>query len=187
MTDSTGSVARTARFDLGRFRRADLPAMLEYRNDPEVARYQSWESDLSMEDAERFLAGQEGVAIGDPGEWLQLAIRERATDRLCGDVGVQFVESQPRTVEIGISLAVEWQSRGVATEVLDAALDWLFADLDVHRVFAHADKRNTKVLGLLDRVGFRQEAELREADWFKGEWTTLCTYGLLRREWRDRS
>ena len=27
------------------------------------------------------------------------------------------------------------------------------------------------------------EARLVEADWFKGEWTTLRTYAVLRREW----
>ena len=36
---------------------------------------------------------------------------------------------------------------------------------------------------LLGRVGLRQEAELREADFWKGEWTTLCIYAVLAHEW----
>jgi RimJ/RimL family protein N-acetyltransferase len=36
------------------------------------------------------------------------------------------------------------------------------------------------------RLGFRCEARLVEADWFKGEWTTLRTYAILRREWSPR-
>jgi RimJ/RimL family protein N-acetyltransferase len=186
MTGSGDSVIRTDRFDMRRFGEDDLPAMVGYRSDPQVARYQSWDSDWSMKDAVQFLAGQQGVAIGQRGEWVQLAIEERATGRLCGDVAVNFVETQPRTVEVGITLAAECQGQGVATEALDEVLQWLFADFDVHRVFAHADERNTKVRALMDRLGFRQEAELREADWFKGEWTSLCVYGLLQREWRDR-
>ena len=33
----------TARLRLRRFAEADLPAFIAYRNDPDVARYQSWE------------------------------------------------------------------------------------------------------------------------------------------------
>jgi RimJ/RimL family protein N-acetyltransferase len=53
----------------------------------------------------------------------------------------------------------------------------------MHRVYAEADDRNVAVHRLLERLGFRCEARLVEADWFKGEWTTLRTYAVLRREW----
>jgi hypothetical protein len=36
---------------------------------------------------------------------------------------------------------------------------------------------------LLERLGFRCEARLVEADWFKGEWTTLRIYPA-RAEWQ---
>ena len=52
---------------------------------------------------------------------------------------------------------------------------------------AFADDRNVAVQRLLERLGFRCEARLVEADWFKGEWTTLRTYAVLRREWPTRS
>jgi len=56
----------------------------------------------------------------------------------------------------------------------------------MHRVFAEADDRNTAVKRLLERLGFRCEARLVEADWFKGEWSTLCVYAILDREWQAR-
>jgi hypothetical protein len=36
---------------------------------------------------------------------------------------------------------------------------------------------------LLERLGFRCEARLVEADFFKGDWCTMRTYAVLRREW----
>jgi RimJ/RimL family protein N-acetyltransferase len=36
---------------------------------------------------------------------------------------------------------------------------------------------------VLERLGFRCEARHVEADWFKGEWTTLRVYAVLEREW----
>jgi RimJ/RimL family protein N-acetyltransferase len=39
---------------------------------------------------------------------------------------------------------------------------------------------------LLERQGFRCEARMVEADWFKDEWSTLRVYAILRREWESR-
>jgi RimJ/RimL family protein N-acetyltransferase len=50
--------------------------------------------------------------------------------------------------------------------------------------YGMADDRNTAVQRLLERLGFRCEARHVEADWFKGEWTTLRVYAILDREWR---
>jgi len=38
--------------------------------------------------------------------------------------------------------------------------------------------------GSWKRLGFRCEARLMEADWFKGEWSSLRVYAHLRREWQ---
>jgi RimJ/RimL family protein N-acetyltransferase len=57
----------------------------------------------------------------------------------------------------------------------------------MHRVFAQADERNGPVQRLLARLGFRCEGRLVDADWFKGEWSTLRVYAILEREWRARA
>ena len=54
------------------------------------------------------------------------------------------------------------------------------ADLPAH-------DRNRPVHRLLERLGLRQEGRLVEADWFKGEWTTLRIYALLARERKSRA
>jgi RimJ/RimL family protein N-acetyltransferase len=66
-------VILTERLELRPFRAEDLPAFVAYRSIPEVARYQSWDTSFSMADAERFLASQQAVEFGAPGEWVQLA------------------------------------------------------------------------------------------------------------------
>jgi RimJ/RimL family protein N-acetyltransferase len=154
-----------------------------------VARYQGWEPDYSEADADRLVAAQP-EAPGPPDEWLQIAIIDRALDTLCGDCAVRVVSVQPATAEIGVTLAREHQGRGLASEALDALLRWLFEDLALHRVFAEADDRNRPVHRVLERLDFRLEARLVDADWHKDEWTTLRIYALLAEEWRattDRS
>src|SRR4051812_4949695 len=45
----------------------------------------------------------------------------------------------------------------------------LFQQRDMHRVFAHADDRNVPVQRLFERLGFRCDARLVEADWLRVE------------------
>ncbi|HWM09276.1 MAG TPA: GNAT family protein [Solirubrobacteraceae bacterium] len=163
----------------------DVPAFAAYRREPEVARYQSWDSSYSAADGERLVAAQQGVDFGDPGPWVQVAAVDRATGTLCGDCAVRVATDQPRTAEVGVTFAPASQGTGLATEALGALVGRLFEEHDIHRVYAQADDRNAPVHGLLERLGFRCESHLVEADWFKGEWATLRTYALLRREFVD--
>ena len=176
----------TERLVLRPFRADDLAAFVAYRSAPEVARYQSWDTTYSMADAERFLASQQGVELGVPGEWVQLAAVDRRSRTLCGDCAVRVLTAQPATAEVGVTFAPEHQGTGLATEALTAVITELFAAHDLHRVYAEADDRNPAVHRLFERLGFRCEARLVEADWFKGEWSTLRVFAVLRREWVGR-
>jgi aminoglycoside 6'-N-acetyltransferase len=163
----------------------DVPAFAAYRSDPDVARYQSWDTTYTTADGERLVADQEGVQFGEPGSWVQVAAIDRATGTLCGDCAVRVDADPPKTAEVGVTFAPAWQGTGLATEALGAIVTRLFDEHDIHRVYAETDDRNVAVHRLLERLGFRCEARLVEADWFKGEWTTMRTYAVLRREWRD--
>jgi RimJ/RimL family protein N-acetyltransferase len=174
----------TERLRLRPFAVDDLAAFVAYRSEPEVARYQSWDTSYSMADAERFLASQDGVELGTPGAWVQLAAIDRRTGTLCGDCAVRVVTDQPATAEVGVTLATEHQGSGLAAEALVAVISELFERHGLHRIYARADDRNVAVHRLLERLGFRCEARLVEADWFKGEWSTLRVFAVLRREWR---
>ncbi len=173
----------TERLCLRPFRADDLPAFVAYRSDPEVARYQSWDTTYSLADAERLLASQRGVEFGAPGGWVQLAAVDRLSGRLRGDCAVRVVADQPATAEVGVTFAPMGQGSGLATEALGAVITALFEQHGLHRVYAQADDRNLPVHRLLGRLGFRCEARLEEADWFKGEWSTLRVFAVLRREW----
>lgn len=177
----------TERLLLRPFRTDDLEAFVGYRSDSDVARFQSWDATYSMPDARRFMASQDGLVFGEPGEWLQLAIIDRETQTLYGDCAVRVLTDQPATAEIGVTLAKASQGKGIATEALTAVLVELFEQHGIHRVFAETDDRNVAVARLLERLGFRWEARLVESDWFKGEWSTLRVYAMLDREWRGRS
>ncbi|HEY7369952.1 MAG TPA: GNAT family N-acetyltransferase, partial [Thermoanaerobaculia bacterium] len=63
----------TRRLVLRAFRDGDLDHFLVYRNDPEVARFQSWE-DTSPDEAAAFLRSNGSSSLGRPGQWQQIGI-----------------------------------------------------------------------------------------------------------------
>lgn len=124
------------------------------------------------------------MSFGAVGQWLQLAVAEREQGTLVGDCAIRVLAAQPATAELGVTLSPAHQGRGIATEALASVISVLFAQHRMHRVFAEVDDRNVPVQRLLQRLGFRCEARVVEADWFKGEWTTVRIYALLNAERR---
>ena len=180
----------TERLEITPLEQADTAAFTAYRQHPEVARYQSWVVEFSAADAEALVRAQPPSGVPEPGEWVQLGLRARAAAHgrrvLVGDVAVGADAVQPDTFELGVTLAPEHQGQGYAGEALAAVIDWLMRERGAHRVHMQGDARNLAVLTLMRRLGLRHEGTLLEGDWFKGEWTTLERYGLLRREWLER-
>ena len=56
-----------------------------------------------MDDASAaaFLDTMASAPIGIPGEWFQIAVADRSTDALIGDIGICLRNDSTRTAEIG--------------------------------------------------------------------------------------
>lgn len=173
---------RAERLVLRPFRRTDLPTFTAYRNDPEVARYQSWSS-FTQQDAEAFFTQQDGLVFGLDGTWFQLAV-ERAEDGvLLGDVALHFID-EGRQAEIGFTFARAHQGAGYANEAVTRVLALLFDELGKHRVVATVDVDNARAVRLLAGLRFRREAHYVKNVFFKGDWADEYSYALLAQEWR---
>lgn len=176
---------RTPRLIVEPLTLADVSEFVAYRRVPAVARYQSWTTDYSHADAMSLVQGQQRSALPDEGAWLQLAVRP-ASGGLHGDVAIHRLVEQPDTFELGVTLAPASQGTGIGTEAVGAVLEFLFTEAGAHRVVAFCDARNDPAGRLLLRVGMRRESRQLDADYFKGEWTTLDGYAILATEHATR-
>ena len=173
----------TARLRLDRLRHGDAAALLAYRADPAVSRYQGWRP-ASLDDAAGFIQRQKAVVFDTLGSWFQFALRLRDSGELVGDLGLHFVDAD--TVEFGVTLSPAHQGRRLAAEAVRAALALMFDDLKRHRVYASVDPRNIACIALLERLGMRKEAHFRES-WRDGDaWADDVVYAMLAREWGGR-
>lgn len=158
------------RIRLRGLRESDIPHLLAYRIQPEIARYQGWDVDYSLDDATKLVQGTIEAKFGTRGEWYQVGIALADSDELIGDFGVYFESDDTAAIEFGYTLSLDHQGKGLATEALRLLL--LLVETTQGIVFAKAitDLRNVPSRKLLARCGF-SEAEIRKKDGFyKDEW-----------------
>lgn len=168
---------------LRRFADGDLPTLVAYRNDPAVARYQSWSS-LSEAAARAFINDLRDAEPGKRGEWFQFAIALKATNEHIGDCALLVRADDTQQAEIGYTLARSHQGLGYGTEAVRCLLDYVFHELEIHRVIAQVDCRNDRSVALLERLGFRREGHFRKSFWLKGAWIDEYLYAMLAADWR---
>ena len=169
---------------LRNFRDEDVDSYLVYRNDPEVAKYQDWDIPYSRTQAERFVKSVKDMNAPTQGDWLQIAIALKETDKLIGDIGCFIKNEDARQAVIGYRLASSHWRKGYTFEAVRCWLAYLFEDMDIHRVTADCDTENVASFRLLEKLEFRREAHFVESYPAKGIYTSEYHYGLLQREWR---
>lgn len=185
MEKSEHIYVRSNRLILRQFSQQDVDSFYLYRSSPEVAKFQSWEN-YQYRDAELFVSKQSKRMPDQPGTWFQFAIALVETNYLIGDCALHTLLDEPRIVEIGFTLAEEYQGNGYASEAVKALLNYVFNNLKKHKVIAFTDVRNEKSIRLLERLGMRREAHLLENYMSKGQWIDEYQYSLLQSEWENR-
>ena len=171
------------RLRLRPFQEADLEIFAAYRSDPDVARYQSWDTPYTIKQALAFYKEMQRQQPEAPGYWNQLAVERLDTPGIIGDCYFHVLANDPRQAEIGFSFAPQHQGQGYATEAVRRLLGYLFGELNLHRVTATCDVENLLSARLLERVGMRREGHFIENIFFKGAWGSEYLYALLQREW----
>ena len=165
------------------FTETDRNSVYAVYSDPEVMRY--WGS-LPMkqpQDAVDFLA--DVLQDLQRHQCLQWGIARRSDNQLIGTLAIFRLDSFAGKAELGFALGRAYWGVGYMRETLQAALGYLFNELDLRRIEADVDPRNLACIRLLERLGFQKEGYLRERWHVLGETQDSLFYGLLRREWNS--
>lgn len=182
MADPADLPLLTDRLVLRRYGPGDVEGYAAIRNDPAVARYQSWSLPFPMDRARSHI--DDFVAMDGPtaGEWFGLAVADRATGALIGDLPVRVDGAFP-VAEIGYSFTPSAQGQGLATEAVTALVDWLFERYGLRRLEAYLHPDNLPSARLLERLGFLHEGVKRLSFGSDDDPSDDPIYGLLRDEW----
>ena len=157
----------------------DLTSFVSYRTDPDIARFQSWDTSYSAEQATSLIQSQQGIELPARDQWLQLAICNLETGELIGDLALHTLEEDD-SYEIGFTISKMHQGKGFAKEAASCLLNFLFNQVGAKRIIASTDSRNYSSIKLLEALGFRQNLDKSWQEEFKNETVTVLFFELTR-------
>lgn len=152
----------------------ELQAAVEANRD-HLARWLPWAPGQDLAACEKFIAEAEAQIARNDG--FQAAIAPEG--RIIGVAGFHSVDWINRNTSIGYWLAEHAQGKGTMTTVVRALVDHAFTEWNLHRIEIHCAPANHRSRAIPERLGFREEATLREAELVGGRYLDSVVYGLL--------
>ncbi|HEX5990719.1 MAG TPA: GNAT family protein [Solirubrobacterales bacterium] len=156
---------------------AELYALV--KANPDLEEWMPWAAEQDLPATEGFIAEAE-EQLRD-GKGFQAAIERE--EEIVGVVGLHTIDWVNRSTSIGYWLTARVRGRGLMTTAVRALLDHAFHDLELHRIEIHCAPENRPSRAIPERLGFREEAHLRETELVGGRYLDSVVYGMLAQEW----
>jgi ribosomal-protein-serine acetyltransferase len=158
----------------------ELYVVVEANRD-HLARWMPWAAGQDLAGTERFIAEAEKQLARDDGFQAKVAPGEE----IVGVAGFHAIDWVNRNTSLGYWLAADAQGKGTMSEVVRALLSHAFYEWELHRVEIHCAPENARSRAIPERLGFHEEARLRETELVGGSYLDSVVYGLLEGEWGD--
>lgn len=104
---------------------------------------------------------------------------------IVGRIGLHHINHQHRIAEIGYWLADGLQGRGIISKSCKAIINHAFKELGLNRIEIKCGVGNDKSRAVAEKLLFKQEGILRQAELLNGKFIDLYLYALLKDEWQD--
>lgn len=109
----------------------------------------------------------------------------RVEGELVGAIGCHPIDRPNRFCSLGYWISAGHQGKGTITRCCLHLLDYLFDEAGLHRVEIRCGTGNTRSRAIPQRLGFRHEGVLRDAEWVNDRWLDLEVWSMLERDWRN--
>lgn len=173
----------TGRLVLRRYEDRDVGDILEYSREADywLARSLDW-----MPAANSIRAcfdAQRDQKISEFPQWVSLMMELKSERKVIGCVGIGITNREQGQASIGWMLGCRYQGQGLATEAAHALVDFGFASMGLHRIFARTGKSNIRSWRLMERLGMRREAHFCQSHKVRDAWDDEFVYAILAHEW----
>ncbi|MBP4046818.1 Protein N-acetyltransferase, RimJ/RimL family [Chromobacterium violaceum] len=105
---------------------------------------------------------------------------------IAGICSLHGINAAHRYARLGYWLADSHVGRGVMSRALALLMRYAFEELGLHRLELGCAPENLRSCRVAERLGFRLEGELRDAQFLNGRFWNMRCYGLLADEWKNR-
>ncbi len=173
---------RTERLLLREYCDEDIDVLHGFRIDPDISPYMQWGNDLSLEASRKLLQELLDDRAAKEQSLYHFLIVPRETCSPIGEVGLNVAVRNPHggIGSIGYFLQKAHREHGLATEAVRRVIEFGLGELGLHKISASTELRNTRSIRLLDRIGMKREAILRQESFVGNRWEDIALYAILK-------
>lgn len=171
----------TERLVLKALRSSDVGGVQLVDCDPQVTYFRGM-SPLTQEESAAWVAKQLRSRKSKKRTWMFWCVRSREDGAFVGISMLRQLNADWREYEIGYSVAHSEWGKGFGTEATRATLAFAFQELKAHRMVANTYPQNIGSRRVLEKLGFRLEAEQKQSYFEHGRWQDNFQYALLQDE-----
>jgi len=103
--------------------------------------------------------------------------------RVVGRIGIHYINQYNQFGAIGYWIGESFSGKGIVTKACQSLIRFCFEEAGLNRIEIKCATGNRRSAAVAERLGFRQEGIMREAEWVNGEFLDLNLYSLLKSEW----
>ncbi|MDN4525196.1 GNAT family N-acetyltransferase [Fictibacillus fluitans] len=100
-----------------------------------------------------------------------------------GSLALYDIKWNNYSANIGYWLGKDFEGKGIMTRSCGAMVDYSFGTLGLNRLELKAALENKRSRSVAERLGFKQEGELRQAEWLYDHFVNVALYGMLAEDW----
>ena len=148
------------RIDLVKINKEGLYDLHEYSTKPEFYEYLEFEPFKTIEETRTYLDKLIARSNSETGHYWFITLRDE--NKIIGTFGLLNIDWRKGITEIGYGLSPDFWGRGYFREALQLVLQYLFENVNFHRVWAKTQSDNVKSIRALENNGFMKEGLLRD-------------------------
>jgi ribosomal-protein-serine acetyltransferase len=147
-----------------------------------LARWMPWAAGQTIADSVEFIRKGQKQLVENDG--FQAAIV--CEDSIVGMTGYHGIDWSNRSTSIGYWLAEAQQGRGTMTNAIRVLVDHALSVWKLNRIEIRTAVGNRRSRAIPERLGFRCEGTLREAEQVGDRYLDCVLYSLLASDWKAR-
>jgi len=167
----------TLRLKMSLMTKADWPYFKLIQMDPELMQHIGpilSEIELKSKFEQRIRPWQENEA-----QWLTLIVKNKITNNFVGSIAFKLDSIAFERAEIGYLMLNKYQGLGYSIEAGAELINYLFNTVQLSKLIAHCSTINTASWKVMEKLGFKREAELKMQTKLKEDWFDDYGYGLI--------
>lgn len=178
---------QTPRLTLKEWSQEDVPLIYQLLSEPEVAGFNTIGIPTSVQVIQDLLQPTLDDQQQTTRKHYGWSILLNSDETFVGEIGLDLASARFKSAEIYYSVASAFWGKGYASEAAKAIVQFVFENLQLHRLEAGVATFNPGSIRVLEKIGMQREGLRRKILPINGQWQDNYLYAMLDEDYETNA